>query len=68
MLDLVGAVESGLHMAVVNVPPRKSTLQGLTRTRALHIHAKEHQLRVRHSSPDPMCIGFLAWVKCPAGH
>ena len=47
LLDLVAAVEAGQALAVANVPPRKSTLEGLTSTRALLLQTKQQQLQAR---------------------
>lgn len=46
ILDLVASVEAGQHLTVANVPPPKSTLQGLTTDRAVQVHAKQLQLQV----------------------
>ncbi|KAK9842220.1 hypothetical protein WJX81_001193 [Elliptochloris bilobata] len=45
LLDLVAAVEAGEAVAVANVPPRKSTLEGLTTARALLVQTKQRQLQ-----------------------
>lgn len=49
LLDLVAAVEAGQALAVANVPPRKSTLEGLTSTRALLLQTKQQQLQARRA-------------------
>ena len=47
LLDLLAAVEAGQALAVANVPPRKSTLEGLTTARALLVQTKQQQLQAR---------------------
>ena len=60
LLDLVAAVEAGQALAVANVPPRKSTLEGLTSARTLLLQTQQQQLQARSACRNCMRLDGMA--------